>query len=390
MLMAMASLALNTGFTFELRQRMATVADSAALSAAFEVQRGNSANISTYADREVATAVAAGQLPSGVSTIARLCSDGAATCTGAAANNSAYVEVVLSKTQTNVFGGFIGSSLTPRVRAVAGTASSSACLYALATSGVAVSIANNASLNAQNCTIQANSTASNAIDVSNNGEIDAAGGRVGTTGNCSVGNNGSITPTCQASVPPANDPLSELTAPAVGGCVSWTDLSNNQAGTANPGTYCNGIALGNNAKLTMNPGVYVLTGSKGLSLGNNSVVTGTGVMIFNTGTGAVSLSNNATVTMSAPTSGTYNGILIFQAAANTTAFTISNNGTFTLSGALYFPSASVTISNNGAAATDCSLVVAQRLILSNNAAFYPSRTCSAYGGSPLKKTALAE
>lgn len=389
MLCGFLSLAFDASAAYELRQRLSAVADSAALAAALEVSRGNTANFTAFAQRQVDDAVTSTLLPSGVSLTARLCSNGSATCTGGAAGSGSYVEVILSKTTPTMFASLMGfSSLTPAARAVAGVSGASGCVLSLASSGTGVSIGNNGEIEAQNCSVMANSNATGAINVSNNAHIDATGGSVGTTGTCSIGNNGSVTPACRTAVPPANDPLAGLPAPAAGTCAT-ASVGNNGSLTINPGTYCS-ISVSNNGRLTMNPGQYVLTGSGGISLSNNSVLTGSGVYIYNGGTGAISFSNNVTVTLSAQTSGTYAGVLIHQATTNTSPFEISNNGSFSLTGALYLPAASFSLSNNAITSANCSLVVAQRVSISNNGTLTPNNACTSFGGSPIRSVALAE
>jgi hypothetical protein len=66
----------------------------------------------------------------------------------------------------------------------------------------------------------------------------------------------------------------------------------------------------------------------------NASISGTGVMIYNAGSnypgnggtfGGITLSGNGTFNLSAPTSGTYAGILIFQSRQNTRALSLSGN-----------------------------------------------------------------
>ena len=84
------------------------------------------------------------------------------------------------------------------------------------------------------------------------------------------------------------------------------------------------------AALTLNPGVYIITGG-GLSVTGNGSITGNGVTIYNGGSGStyggIALSGNGRFKLSAPTSGDYKGILIFQARDNTRAMSISGNAT---------------------------------------------------------------
>lgn len=136
--------------------------------------------------------------------------------------------------------------------------------------------------------------------------------------------------------------------------------------TFNPGVYCGGIsitaALASNIKF--NPGTYILrdgpsgilgvtSGGLKLTLNLLTNVTGSGVTFYNqsnhgslsvveplTGGSFLSLSN---ISLSAPTSGTYSGILFFQAHGVTSNATFVANliNSSKLEGAIYVPDGDV-------------------------------------------------
>ena len=90
------------------------------------------------------------------------------------------------------------------------------------------------------------------------------------------------------------------------------------------------------------------------SLSGNASVSGSGVMIYNAGSaypnpggnfGAMSFGSNTTLNLSAPTSGPYAGVLIFQAHDNSRALAISGNAGGS-SGTLYAASAPLVLSGN--------------------------------------------
>jgi hypothetical protein len=141
--------------------------------------------------------------------------------------------------------------------------------------------------------------------------------------------------------------------------------------TFNPGVYCGGIsitaALLSNIKF--NPGTYILKDKAGflgvtqgglnITLSALSSITGTGVTFYNegsvgslmvvepvTGSSLVSLAN---VSLSAPTSGTYSGILFFQAHGSTpTAVFVANLiDNSKLEGAIYVPDGDVSYGVSG-------------------------------------------
>ena len=83
----------------------------------------------------------------------------------------------------------------------------------------------------------------------------------------------------------------------------------------------------------MNSGLYIIEGG-GFTVSGNASVTGSGVTIFNAGSkypttggtyGSITLSGNGTFNLSAPTTGTYAGVVIFQPADNTKALSVSGN-----------------------------------------------------------------
>ena len=106
--------------------------------------------------------------------------------------------------------------------------------------------------------------------------------------------------------------------PPLGNCAAHPTTTNPATDAVlTPGTYCGGIYVGNGAtNVTFSSGIYVINGG-GLSFnGSGKTVTGNGVMFYLTGTNStydsVAIQNGVSVTFSAPTSGTYQGVLFFQ------------------------------------------------------------------------------
>ena len=104
----------------------------------------------------------------------------------------------------------------------------------------------------------------------------------------------------------------------------------------------------------------------------NATDTGNGVMFYLTGTnasyGSMTISNGAAATLSAPSSGTYMGVLFYQDRS----ITSSKNATFAggvnmlLTGTLYFPTTAVSVSN-GANSSSVMGVIASRVSFSGGA-----------------------
>jgi hypothetical protein len=212
-------------------------------------------------------------------------------------------------------------------------------------------------------------SSSSALSANGNAQIKASlisvHGKVQKNGNSSF----STTPETGAAMFP--DPLAGLAAPAAStlgltGSGS-VNLSGNSSQTIEPGVYTK-ISVSGYASLTLSPGVYIIAGGGFAVSGRASVsiagpsnaVTGTGVMIYNAGSGynsstgadggsmgAIALSGNGTIKLTPPSTGTYTGILIFQARDNPKALTLSGNAMQGVAGTIYGPAAQLSASGNG-------------------------------------------
>jgi hypothetical protein len=185
------------------------------------------------------------------------------------------------------------------------------------------------------------------------------------------------------------DPLASLAAPTTGTIVGKTptyyDMNSKPANnTISPGVYCGGLKIGNTNGTTFkfNPGVYILAGG-GLTLESEAQISGTGVTFYNTSSAGwgcassynytpVTISGQVTATLSAPTSGTYNGILFF---GNRTGCStkgscndqINGGSTAILNGALYFASDEIMIT--GSNASGYMMLVADKIYINGNSNF---------------------
>jgi hypothetical protein len=162
--------------------------------------------------------------------------------------------------------------------------------------------------------------------------------------------------------------------------------------TLNQGNYC-GISLQNTYRqnLTFNAGTYVITGAAGLSLQGTGRVTGTDVLFYFTGgAGSVNISANQTVNLTAPTNGTYMGILFFQNAANGNTATINGAGGSRLTGAFYFPGATLTMNGAGNGGAPYMIFVAKTLNFATTVDFTSNYSSLSTRSSPVKGAILVE
>lgn len=211
----------------------------------------------------------------------------------------------------------------------------------------AITVSGNASVTAQNCAMYSNSTAADAILVKGSAAVRAAG-------YCAVGRVSSSTPLTPAPVNGCDrrsDPFeNKFPAPVSVGCDysgGATGVGSNKSKTYSPGVYCGGIDVKGDA--TFLPGVYVVKdGALNVNAGGSA--RGSGVTFFLVGSGAgFEFNGSGVLDLSAPTSGTYSGMLIIQNAASNPGHVnkINGNSDTVVKGAIYAPTQRIEITGNG-------------------------------------------
>ena len=206
---------------------------------------------------------------------------------------------------------------------------------------------------------------------------------------------GSVTPAPIFNVPQVADPLASVSIPALGPCLSPPTPAHGLV-TVNPGTYCGGLSF-TGVDVTLNPGVYVITGN--LSINNHHSITGpslsgSGVTIYMTkdsthGYGAISISNASSISLSAPTSGPYEGILIFtdrnmppQQSPNQALNIINSISAVSLDGILYMLNQQIATVNFNVTCNNYLGIVADSLDLKNGSLTVKSDYSTLAHGNP--------
>jgi Flp pilus assembly protein TadG len=367
-LMGISALAVDVGYWRYQQRLLQSAADSAAVAGADELNYPALDDWSTAAKNEAA---ANGFTVAATVTVAV----SHPPTTGPNTANANAVQVVVSEQQPALFGATIGfGAQWVSARAVAVlNATTRTCIYGLATSGYAVSI-NGATFDAPNCGISSNS------GFEANGST-VTGSAIGYT--TSLNSSGSSFPEAQPAVTiPQIDPCPSfagcayLTAnpPTTGTCLTPTTFSGGSSVTLLPGRYCAALSINGVTAVTFSPGVYQLDG--GMTLNGASTVTGAGVTFYNGSSGAAILIQGSSISLSAPTSGNTIGVMIYQPAANTSAFTMNGGGSG-LAGMLYFPTASV--QSNGELG-NWLLVVANTFLINGSGVNVPTAAFPGYAG----------
>lgn len=358
-ILSFTGLAVDVGTLFHAKRSLQMAADAGAIAAATEAAYSSPADMTPYAAASAAVAANgfAGASSGGTSndgngqqntsdgvtlTVNNPPQSGPHTSPSGTANG--YVEVIVSQSQRTTFMGILGFASVPvtgRAVAVKGY-KSSGCIYVLDPNNDADAMLLQGSfdVSAPACGIVVDSTSGSALDFKGNGGTLTAGS-VGVVGGA-TGHTGDSTPAPVTGIPPASDPLPTLPAPTATGCSSATSLT----GAVASGCYSAANITISNATLS---GTYVFSNTSG-SVTLSGSVTGTGVTLYLGG--ALTEATGTSLNLVAPTSGTYQGILIYGAKGTgtppsaTLTFEVGN-ATGSLTGIIYAPTDKIFLHDSG-------------------------------------------
>jgi Flp pilus assembly protein TadG len=370
------ALGVETSFQYITQTRLQVAADAAAYAAALDNMGGQTPGTITASASSVAN------------------SNGWSSATGTIQVNTpptsgpnqtaTAVEVKLGQNVPRFFTAYFDNKpMVIHARAVAiYRTAANACILALAkTASQAVNVQGNTQVNLVGCDVMSNSIANDAVHVWGSAQLStdcvvSAGG---------VSNSGGLTitgcPSVVTQAPRARDPFAGLPTPSQG----VNRNINNGNGTLNlqPGNYTNGMDLRNDA--TLAPGVYYVSGGD-FKIAANTNVSGSGVTIFLQSGSQVSINGNSHVTLSAPTSGTYSGILFFgdrNAAGGSNTF--NGDGSSMMTGDLYFPTQQVSYLGNFSGKNGCMQIVADTVYWSGSTTIAVDCTAQGMSGIPARQ-----
>ncbi|HXJ94664.1 MAG TPA: pilus assembly protein TadG-related protein [Terriglobia bacterium] len=382
-LLGSLGLAIDMSYLRTVKQRMQTAADAAALAGASELSYGD---VTSAAKADAAT----NGFTDGANGVTVSVNNPPQTAGDPHYNDSQYVETIISQSVPTMFGKIFGTkTVTVQARSEAHLGSSPNCFFVSSPS--ATFQVNGGSLTAQ-CGIVVSSSASVAFQ-SNGATISATS--ISVHGGAQI-NGGSVNPSPQTNVATPSDPLSYIPKPTVGPCGSgsgttWSgsktqvQLSNTTA-TFNPGVYCGGIQFNGGVTASFAPGVYILTNSGStsgyLQLNGTSTLTGSGVTFYMTGSGSFQFNGTSHFNLTAPTTGTYAGILFFQNPNDSSTAQLNGDSSTVFQGALYFPGALLQL-NGGTGNAAYTIIDASQVQL-NGTNIVNADYSSLPGGSPVR------
>jgi len=302
---------------------------------------------------------------------------------GPNAGKASVVEVIVSTTQAPMLSAlFHPSNYVIDGRAVAAYGGGPGCVMALdPTAQKALYAGGNATVSMPNCNLVSDSSASNAIDVTGSPSVTVNGacGNGGISANSGLVDNWNATgPGCSLpdpyslSVPSKCDPA---------GTITCTSQTNGGGATLQPGIY-SGLKINSNQIVSLNPGVYIINGGL-LNFNGGSVVTGSGVTFVLTNGASFKWNGTSTVNVSAPTSGSFSGVVVY---SNDTTSSVTINGTSTtyFGGAIVAPGEGVSFSGTGVSGNghNCTQIIGDTVTFTGNSTV--DSDCSTYGTKKIK------
>jgi Flp pilus assembly protein TadG len=385
-LFAICGLALDVGYFYNVQRNMQTAADAAAMAGDTAARWGQNysaaakaaASLNGFTDGQNGVTVTVNNPPQ----------SGNYTASNGYTASSGFFEAKISVAEPTYFMRVLGrNTMNIAARAVAGPVNSKTCIVILDPHG-------SGSLNSvgaltSTCGIVVNSDSSTALQAS--GSVTAPS--IGIVGKSS-GYTGTLSsPIIRTGVAPLPDPMGYLSPPStVGSCTATNYNKSSGTYTLIPGIYCGGITASGTATLNLNAGTYILMGG-GLNSVGNSTINGTSVTFYNTGDATyaykpIYCQDSNVLNLTAPTSGSLAGVLMFQDRSQTANVTnVVGGGTSSIVGALYFPNSTVSLSSQTMVSSAYNFVIAydlsvqiDRYNVGNNFSF----------SGPVKVTALYE
>jgi len=360
-------LALDTGQIFVARRAAQTAADAGAWAGAAVLYAGGSAALARTAATDDATR-------NGYTAGTYISVTAASPPTsGTYAADPGYIEVTITEQVLTrfLFGASAGRTAVT-VRAVAGLARSGTGQAVIVTRSSGPNtfiVANNTRFTVTGGGTNTNTTNNNSVQVGSGAMLTATFHRV--TGNVGAADAGRMSPAPVTGVAAAVDPFVTLAGPPTTGVPLYAGQNITGATvTLSPGIYTGLVTVGNGGTARLNAGNYIFRAGFTTTGTGSIVLAGAGgVLLYNANAsypaaggacGNLSLAGTGTLTLSASKTGSYAGMLLFQGRTCTNGAAITVRTGTSLSGTLYVPAATLTITaaNN---VTIASQIVADQL-----------------------------
>ncbi len=365
-LLGMAALTIDVGLAYVARRDMQNATDAAALAGADVLLEGQSLGLAKKAARDLALQNGYDNAAADVTVTINI-----PPISGPHSGDSQFVEVIIAHPIDTLLAPAVGvTSFDISARAVAGidrtpkpysiiTLSETACQSMQFNGQVNLTVTDAGTLTNSECpaeafytngTVNVNTSANHVVGgwtlTGNSGDVSLPPSRAGHYDDPLIG-----VPVPTATSEPVQtcptyggDPGTVTLQPGVYDCT--IDPPGQWGLQFEPGDYyiTGGIVINGGGNVTFGPGLYFLQGG-GLKITGNGVVTGDGVTFY-IDEGQVTLTGSGDTQLTAPTSGTYEGIVIFQNRSLTTTVNMSGDAISDGWGAIYAAGAQIHLVGN--------------------------------------------
>lgn len=243
------------------------------------------------------------------------------------------------------------------------TSSSTVCILVLDRNASQALLMNGgADIEAPQCEVHVASTASPAAIFNSSTTLNSSKLCIAGT---SIIDNGGTHPNLSKGCTVAADPFAgNLPTPSSSTCTYSNGNYNGGSVTLSPGVYCGWFNFNSSTNVTFQPGVYVIKGG-GWNV-NGGIWTGTGVTFYFADTSKLQFNSGVKATLAAPTSGSYAGILMYEAGGlSQSQFVLDDSQGHQLNGLIYLPSRQMTVNAGANVTADQVTMVVDTLIVNS-------------------------
>lgn len=280
-------------------------------------------------------------------------------------NDSSFTGMVTATVATKILPLIGINTLTVSASATAklSTSSSTVCILILNKTNTQTLLMNSgADIEATKCEVHVATTGSPAA-------IFNSGTKLNTQKTCLAGtsiiDNGGSHPNLATGCKVVSDPYAgQLPTPSTANCDynNWSPPNNATSFTMSPGVYCGWVNFNNAPTVTFNPGTYIIKNG-GWNV-NGGTWNGNGVTFYFADQSKIQFNSGVSANLSAPTSGTYSGILMYEAAGlSQSQFVFDDSKGHSLNGLIYLPSRQMTMNAGTTNTSDPLTMVVDSLIV---------------------------
>ncbi|WP_250972760.1 TadE/TadG family type IV pilus assembly protein [Agrobacterium rosae] len=249
----------------------------------------------------------------------------------------------------------------------------STCIYVLGNTNQAVLVNSGAAVKAPSCGVDVSSVSNPAFIMNSGSTIETA--RFCVKGRQYIKNGGTLS-NLQVGCDAASDPyIGKMIEPKVPSSCTTSGTKDGATVSLKPGLHCD-VTFNGSPTITFEPGLHVVKGR--MIINSNAKVKAEGVTFYFPDVDSEIRANGGlSFTASAPASGTYKGILMFEKTSgaspgtNTRQYIFNGSKGETLDGVIYLPNRDVTYNSTTNQANKISLVVNTMIINSANWALEP-------------------